>query len=82
LLDTIYKNDLNELRQLVTLRLERCKISHFSPFELHSKLKHLSLRQNEIKNLNEIVFGKDEGNYKLEEVQHLVSVDLSSNKFD
>ena len=56
-LQRIYKTDLNELLKLNTLKLEKCKIDYFEPYQLNPSLKHISLQQNRIKELDSIVLG-------------------------
>ena len=65
--------------KLQVLKLEKCGIGFFEPLLLHGKLEHLSLMQNQLKDLNSIVFGERSGAYDLSGVE-LKTINLSGNQ--
>ena len=57
LLNSIYSQDLQAMKSLEILKLERCKIDRFEPKDLMETLKHISLQGNKIKDIDLIQFG-------------------------
>ena len=53
---------LKNMNKLKMLKLESCRIDAFEPESLRENLRHLSLRRNNIRNFDQIVFDWKKGN--------------------